>query len=32
MLVIDLKVNKFTHADAGQMHVYIDLRGETLGS
>jgi hypothetical protein len=24
LIVIDLKVGKFTHADAGQMHLYLD--------
>jgi hypothetical protein len=24
LVVIDLKVGKFTHADAGQMHVYLN--------
>jgi predicted nuclease of restriction endonuclease-like (RecB) superfamily len=23
-VVIDLKLGKFTHADAGQMHVYLN--------
>ena len=24
LVVIDLKVGKFTHADAGQMHMYLN--------
>ena len=28
LVVIDLKVNKFTHADAGQMHLYLNYARE----
>ena len=28
LLVIDLKLGKFTHADAGQMHTYLNYAGE----
>jgi len=28
LVVIDLKVGKFTHADAGQMHVYLNYARE----
>lgn len=27
-MVIDLKVGKFTHADAGQMHMYLNYARE----
>ena len=27
-MVIDLKVGKFTHADAGQMHLYLNYARE----
>lgn len=28
LVVIDLKIGKFTHADAGQMHLYLNYPGE----
>lgn len=28
LVVIDLKIGKFTHADAGQMHVYLNYAAE----
>ena len=28
LVVIDLKVGKFTHADAGQMHLYLNYARE----
>ena len=28
LIVIDLKVGKFTHADAGQMHLYLNYARE----
>lgn len=28
LVVIDLKLGKFTHADAGQMHMYLNYAGE----
>src|SRR3990172_6323727 len=28
LVVIDLKLGKFTHADAGQMHTYLNYAGE----
>jgi len=28
LLLIDLKLGKFTHADAGQMHLYLNYAGE----
>jgi hypothetical protein len=28
LVVIDLKVGKFTHADAGQMHLYLNYAQE----
>jgi len=28
LVIIDLKVGKFTHADAGQMHVYLNYARE----
>jgi hypothetical protein len=28
LVVIDLKVGKFTHADAGQMHLYLNYAKE----
>jgi hypothetical protein len=30
-VVIDLKVGKFTHADAGQMHLYLNYAREHWG-
>jgi len=30
LLVIDLKIEPFTHADAGQMHLYLNYAGERL--
>ena len=31
LVLIDLKLGKFTHADAGQMHLYLELRPRALG-
>ena len=31
LLVIDLKIGKFTHADAGQMHLYLNYIRERWG-
>ncbi len=28
LVIIDLKIGKFTHADAGQMHMYLNYAGE----
>ncbi len=28
MVIIDLKIGKFTHADAGQMHLYLNYARE----
>jgi predicted nuclease of restriction endonuclease-like (RecB) superfamily len=28
LVVVDLKLNEFTHADAGQMHLYLNYAGE----
>jgi predicted nuclease of restriction endonuclease-like (RecB) superfamily len=28
LVIIDLKLGKFTHADAGQMHLYLNYAGE----
>jgi predicted nuclease of restriction endonuclease-like (RecB) superfamily len=28
LVIIDLKLGKFTHADAGQMHMYLNYAGE----
>jgi hypothetical protein len=28
MIIIDLKIGKFTHADAGQMHLYLNYARE----
>jgi len=28
MIVIDLKIGEFTHADAGQMHMYLNYARE----
>ena len=28
LIVIDLKIGKFTHADAGQMHLYLNYASE----
>ena len=32
LVVIDLKIGTFTHADAGQMHFYLNYARETLGT
>jgi len=32
LVVIDLKVGKFTHADAGQMHLYLNYAREHWGN
>ena len=31
LVVIDLKIGAFTHADAGQMHLYLNYAREYLG-
>jgi hypothetical protein len=31
-VIIDLKIGKLTHADAGQMHLYLNYARENLGS
>jgi len=28
LVIIDLKLDKFTHADAGQMHLYLNYAHE----
>ena len=28
LVIIDLKIGKFTHADAGQMHLYLNYARE----